>query len=270
MSRGCITLLTDFGTADPYVAAMKGVMLSINPDVQLVDVSHEVAAHDVAEAGYVLASAFRHFPAGTVHVAVVDPGVGGERRILAAEAEGHVLLAPDNGLLGIALSETAPSRLISIENAKYFRQPVSATFHGRDVFAPVAAHITLGVPLEELGPAAGDMHRLEVVGPKATRHAIEGTVIHVDRFGNLVTNIARADAEALALDGEGAVQVQIGSSQRVALRRTYGDVGFGELLAVVGSSGFIEVSANCASAAALLGVGRRAPVRVSRSEKGAT
>ena len=267
MSRGCITLLTDFGTADPYVAAMKGVMLSINPDVQLVDVSHEVAAQDVAEAGYVLAAAFRHFPAGTVHVAVVDPGVGGDRRVLAAEVGGQVLLAPDNGLLSIALGETAPSRLISIQNAKYFRQPVSATFHGRDIFAPVAAHITLGVPLEDLGPAASDLHRLEAVRPQATDDAVEGTVIHVDRFGNLVTDITRADAEALASRGQGAVHVQIGNSQGIGLRRTYGDVGFRELLAVVGSSGFIEVSANCGSAAALLGVGRRAPVRVSRSPR---
>jgi len=263
VSRGCITLLTDFGTTDPYVAAMKGVALSINPDVRLVDVTHEVAPHDVAEAGYVLAASFRYFPRGTVHLAVVDPGVGSERRILAAEVDGHVVMAPDNGLLSAVLAGASRGRLIYVTNAGYFHHPVSMTFHGRDVFAPVAAHLTLGVDLGAMGPAADDYVRLESAVPRTGADTIEGVVIHVDRFGNLVTNISRADLLALEPSGEGDLRVQIEQHDISPIHRTYAEVGVGELLAVVGSLGLLEVSANRGSAADVLGVGRRAAVRVS-------
>jgi hypothetical protein len=259
MSRGIVTLLTDFGTADPYVGAMRGAALAVNPDAQLVDITHEIAPHDVAEAGFVLAGAFRFFPPGTVHVAVVDPGVGSERRLLAAEFEGHRLLAPDNGLLSLVFRGAEPTRLVSVTNAAYFRQPVSPTFHGRDIFAPVAAHLTLGVDMGDLGPPVGDYVRLDAARPRVSGDAIEGVVVHVDRFGNLVTNIARED-----LGGRPASPcVQVGSAQLRGLCRTYADVAVGELLAVIGSGGFLEVSANQRSAAAVLGVGRGAPVRIA-------
>ncbi len=264
MSRRCITLLTDFGTTDPYVAAMKGVALSVNPEVRLVDITHEVTPHDVTQAAYVLASTFRCFPQGTVHVAVVDPGVGSERRILGAELEGHVFLAPDNGLLSLVWGETGPSRLVSVTNTAYFRHPVSMTFHGRDVFAPVAAHLTLGVDLGEMGKPVDDPVRLEMARMRTGENLIEGKIVHVDRFGNLVTNIPRSEVRRLAAGEPGALRVEVGDAEIRGLSRTYAEAAVGELLALFGSTDMLEISANCGSAADLLGIGRRTVVRVVR------
>jgi S-adenosylmethionine hydrolase len=267
MSRGIITLLTDFGTTDPYVAAMKGVALSVNPDLQLVDISHEINPHDVAEAGYIVTMSYGYFPPGTVHAAVVDPGVGSERRILAAEVAGQVLMAPDNGLLTMALAQSPPSRVVNVTNADYFHHPVSMTFHGRDVFAPVAAHLTLGVDLGEMGAEVQDYERLEAATASVSKLAIDGQVIHVDRFGNLVTNITRSDIAAFHGEEHTALRVHIAAEEIAGVSRTYAEVGLGELLAVVGSTGLLEISANRGSAADVLGVGRRAQVRVTRSTK---
>ena len=263
MSRGVITLLTDFGTADPYVGATRGAALAVNPQVRLVDLSHDVAPHDVAEGGYILAGAFRYFPPATVHVAIVDPGVGSERRILAADFEGHVLLAPDNGLLSVVFRGAEPSRLISVTNAAYFHHPVSLTFHGRDILAPVAAHLTLGVPLDEMGPPVEDYARVAVAMPSVEEGAIEGVVVHVDRFGNLVTNILREDIEALSALCSEDLHVRVAGQHIGGIYRTYAEVGVGELLAVIGSGDFLEISANTGSAADALGVGRRTAVRVT-------
>ena len=268
MSRGCITFLTDFGTTDPYVGAMKGAALSVNPDVQLVDLSHEVVPHDIADAGYVLGQAFRYYPAGTVHVAVVDPGVGSERRILAAEVEGHVLMAPDNGLLSVALRGAEPARTIAVANTAYYRHPVSLTFHGRDVFAPVAAHLTLGVALDAMGAAVADYVRAAVATARRGAGVVEGEVIHVDHFGNLITNISRQDVEALRHESPGELAVSIGATPVGPLYRTYAEVGVGDLLAVIGGGGLLEVSANQSSAADVLGVGRRTAVRVAAAPAG--
>ncbi|NQT52999.1 SAM-dependent chlorinase/fluorinase [bacterium] len=263
MSRGCITLLSDFGSTDPYVGATRGAALSVNPDVQLVDISHDVPPHDIADAGYVLAGAFRYFPAGTVHVAIVDPGVGSERRILAAEFGGHILMAPDNGLLSVVFRGEEPGRTISVSNADYFRHPVSMTFHGRDVFAPVAAHLTLGVPLEAMGPPVDDWKRVDVAMPAIEPGTVAGVVVHVDRFGNLVTNISREDIETLGTPCGDGLHVYIASEEISGVQRTYAEVSVGDLLAVIGSGGLLEISANLGSAADVLGVGRRTPVRVT-------
>lgn len=267
MSRGIITLLTDFGTTDPYVSAMKGVALSLNPEVQLVDITQEITPHDVAEAGYVLTMVHRYYPPGTVHVVVVDPGVGSERRILAAEIEGRVLMAPDNGLLTMALATSPPERLVSVMNRGYFRHPVSMTFHGRDIFAPVAAHLTLGVDLGEMGPQVEDYQRLEAASATVSPAAIDGQVIHVDRFGNLVTNITRQDIAQFHGDRTTALRVHVAAEEISGVSRTYAEVGLGELLAVIGSTGLLEISTNRGSAADVLGVGRRTHVRVTRSTR---
>ena len=267
MSRGIITLLSDFGTTDPYIAAMKGVALSVNPDVQLVDISHEINPHDIADAGYVVATAHGYYPPGTVHVAVVDPGVGSQRRILAAEVEGRILLAPDNGLLTMALAKSPPSRVISVTNAAYFHHPVSMTFHGRDVFAPVAAHLTLGVALGEMGPQVDEYERLEAALATVSREAIDGQVIHVDRFGNMVTSISRDDIAEFQGTKTAGLRVHIAAEEISGVSRTYSEVGLGELLAVIGSADLLEISTNSGSAADALGVGRRAHVRVTRSSK---
>ncbi len=265
MSRGCITFLTDFGTADPYVAAMKGAALSVNPDALLVDVSHDVLPHDIVGAAYLLAWSFRYFPPHTVHVAVVDPGVGSERRILAAEVQGHVLLAPDNGLLSVALAQSPPTRLVNVTNGAYFRHPVSMTFHGRDILAPVAAHLTLGVDVGKLGRPVADPVTLDEALPRRVAdNVLEGSVVHVDHFGNLVTNISRQDLAALDPTGDARLEVGIADATIEGVQRAYADAGVGRLLAVIGSSGLLEVSANRRSAADILGVGRGATVRVTR------
>jgi S-adenosylmethionine hydrolase len=262
MSRGCITLVTDFGTSDPYVAAMKGVALSINPELTLVDVSHDVGPHDIAEAAYVLRGVLHYYPAGTIHVVVVDPGVGSERRILAAQVDDQIVLAPDNGFLDLLLDGEQPGRLVNVTNTEYFHHPVSLTFHGRDVFGPVAAHLTLGVDLCEMGHDVDEYVKAEAGMPHRTDEGIEGAVIHVDRFGNLVTNIPK---ELLRELGD-EVRVQVGGEEIVGVDRIYADVPEGHLLALIGSTGMLELSANQVSAADVLGVGRRTTVQVVRDE----
>jgi len=265
VSRGCITFLTDFGTADPYVAAMKGAALSVNPEVSLVDVSHEVLPHDVVGAAYLLAWSFRYFPPRTVHVAVVDPGVGSERRILAAEVQGQVLMAPDNGLLSVALAQVSPTRLVNVTNGAYFRHPVSMTFHGRDVLAPVAAHLTLGVDVGKLGRPVADPVQLTDAAPRRVAdNVLEGSIVHVDHFGNLITNISRKDLAALDPSGDAVLEVGLADAVIEGIHGAYTEVGVGKLLAVIGSSGLLEVSANRRSAADVLGGGRGTAGRVAR------
>ena len=262
MSRGCITLLTDFGPADPYVAAMKGVALGVNPEVLLVDISHEVAPHDIVGAAYLLAWSFAYFPPRTVHVAVVDPGVGSERRILAAEVHGQFLMAPDNGLLSVAIKQSPPTRLISVTNAAYFRHPVSMTFHGRDIFAPVAAHLSLGVDLGQMGRPVHDPILLDEAQPHEVGGALEGTVVHVDRFGNLVTNIPGSAIRDRDTERAARARVRVAGGERLPLVATYSDVAAGAACALVGSTGHVEVSVNGGSAADRFGVARGARVTV--------
>jgi hypothetical protein len=248
-----VTLLTDFGARDGYVGAMKGVILSRCPDARVVDLAHDLAPGDVAGAAFALAASAPHFPPGTVHVAVVDPGVGTARRGLALELGAQRFVGPDNGIFGIALADagaTAALRLHALENAALWHAPVSPVFHGRDVFGPVAAHLASGGALADVGPAlARDaLVRLAASEPTWSGGALRGEVVHVDRFGNLVTNLRLAahDAAAgsIALDGR-------------ALRfvRTYGDAAPGELVALVGSTGRIELAVNGGSAAQRTGAG---------------
>jgi S-adenosyl-L-methionine hydrolase (adenosine-forming) len=249
-----VTLLTDFGTRDGYVGEMKGVLVSAAPGVTVVDVSHDVVPHDVEAGRLAVARYWRRFPEGTVHLVVVDPGVGGDRAALAVESDGRFLVGPDNGVLSPALLH---------QGARVVALPVPAgaspTFHGRDVFAPAAARLAQGARMEEIG-----REHLEPVirrTPEATRRAdggIDGVVIAIDRFGNLVTNLVSHRGGAVELGG-----------RRLPLRRTYDDVPLGEPLALVGSSGLVEVAVRNDSAARLLGVGRGARVvlRVENRER---
>ena len=229
-----VTLLTDFGTRDQYVSVMKGVIAGICPDARMVDISHEVDPFQIAQGAYLLSQAWKWFPRGTVHMAVVDPGVGSARRALAAEAEGHVFVLPDNGLLSrIGVAEPA---VREIRNGKLMLQPVSQTFHGRDVFAPAAAHLACGFPFEQTGPSLEDWVKLDRLAP---------AVLHIDRFGNIVTSIRAVDCQGFSL--------RIG---RVTVSRrgnTYAAAPFGELFLIEGSGGYLEVSMREASAAAKLG-----------------
>src|SRR5688572_12873501 len=189
-----VTLLTDFGTADYFVGAMKGAVLAANPSAQVVDITHEVPAYDIEAGAFTLRAAFETFPEGTVHVAVVDPGVGSERRAVAVEGRGHAFVGPDNGIFGHVYERVRPFRVFHLTDESFFRPEVSATFHGRDIFAPVAGALSRGVRAGELGPQVFDFVRLPSAAPaRLADGTLAGAVIHVDRYGNCVTNITPQD-----------------------------------------------------------------------------
>lgn len=244
-----ITLLTDFGNADSYVAEMKGVLLSLAPEATLIDVTHVVAPGDIRAAQYVLARTWRRFPGGTVHLAVVDPGVGSSRRALAAESgpDGQRFVAPDNGVLSFLPADARFVRLAIPADA-------APTFHGRDVFAPAAAALARGAALESLGAPVTDPSRSPLPTPHHDGTAVIGEVLYVDRFGTLVSNIAGAQVEP-------GVRIRVDGTDVGALRRTFAEVERGALVALVGSGGAVEIAVRDGSAARLLGVGVGAEVR---------
>lgn len=245
-----VTLCTDFGTADGYVAAMKGVILAIAPDATLVDISHEVTRQSIAEGAFVLHSAFSYFPRGTVHLVVVDPGVGTGRRGVAVHAQGHRFVAPDNGVLTYVLQGAESFEAVVLTESAYWRTEVSHTFHGRDVFAPVAAHLAIGVPLSSLGQPVADLVRLDLPTPSVGKDgSIAGRVIYVDHFGNLVTNIP-----ATMLPRRENLCIKVGQVALWGLATTYSSVGVGKTLALVGSHGNLEIAVREGSAAEMLGV----------------
>lgn len=256
-----ITLLSDFGTRDGFAAAMKGVMLEIAPDARLVDASHEVMAGDVYAGAWALAQYWRLFPAGTVHLAVVDPGVGGPRKAIAVEADSRYVVAPDNGLVTRVIRSAADWRAVEVTQPAYARSTVSATFHGRDVFAPAAAHLAAGVRLDRLGPVAAAIEMLDIEDPARVAGGVAGSVAHVDRFGNLITDIPGDWIEA-------EWQVRLEEETIGRLRRTYSDVSEGEAVAVIGSRGTLEIAIRGGSAAEGLGASRGARVRVGRPAGG--
>jgi S-adenosyl-L-methionine hydrolase (adenosine-forming) len=260
-----IALLTDFGLVDHYAGAMKGAILSACPGATLVDVTHEVPAHDVAAGALLLDAAYRHFPPGTVFVAVVDPGVGSERRPIAARAGGWLFVGPDNGVFTYVLEADPAARVHRIANAALFRVPTSRVFHGRDVFGPVAARLACGLPLEEVGPAIGDPVRLELPPKTRTEDGWSGAVLHVDRFGNLTTNLLEGDVAVLG--GLDSLEVRLGP-EVLPLVRSYSDVAPGRACALVGSSGRLEISVREGRAEALPGAGRGARVLVRRRAGG--
>jgi S-adenosylmethionine hydrolase len=258
---GVVTLTTDFGLRDPFVGVMKGQMMLRHPDVRIVDLTHEILAHWPAEAGFWLARSFRYFPAGTVHVAVVDPGVGSARGILAVGAHAHVFLAPDNGLLADVI-DTDPAaevrRLAPDASGRLKLAAPSATFHGRDVFAPIAAELAAGrIAPADLGPRIAEWIPGWLDAPLAAGDHVGGQVVTIDHFGNLITNI-----EARLLPQAPHSVVLVGG-QSIVLRRTYADVRPGEYLALVNSFGVVEIARAERSAAEGLGIARGAPVTVS-------
>ena len=247
-----VTLLTDFGTADGYVAAMKGVIAAIAPAAIIDDASHDIAPGDVLAGAWALGAYWRLYPPGTVHIAVVDPGVGSERRPLALEVEDRVIIAPDNGLVTEVLQGSEATHAVEIRNLPLLHGDISATFHGRDVFAPAAALILSGVSLAEVGPSISDPVLLPLSKPVRDGDAIVGSVVHVDRFGSLITDIPGAAVR------RGYVEVEGGASLPVL--RTYSDVESGEGVALIGSRGFVEIAVRDGSASEFFGVGRGATV----------
>ena len=250
---GRITLLTDFGTADGYVAAMRGVIASIAPGSAVDDASHDIPPGDVTAAAWALARYWRLYPKGTVHLVVVDPGVGTDRRALVIDVAGRRIVAPDNGCASIVLADHPDARVHAISNRELMREPVSRTFHGRDIFAPVAAHLALGLPIEEVGPPFATPIRTSLPVPHSDGVAVHGVVVHVDRFGNLITNLPGSWVPETI----GEIEID---GRHLAVQETYGSVAPGELLALVGSAGLIEVSVRDGNAAAVLGLGKGAAV----------
>lgn len=259
MGPSILTLTTDFGLSDHFVGTMKGVVLGISPGTRIVDISHEVAPFDIPAAAFLIAQSYRYFPPKTVHVVVVDPGVGTSRRPILAEAGGHFFVAPDNGVLSMVFAD-ATHKVRHITAAKYFLKQVSHTFHGRDVFAPVGAHVASGVPPARMGKPIDDYMRLHLEKPDRTaRRAWTGTVLKIDRFGNLITNFRAADFEAI---WKQPFEISIGLRTVHRRASNYAECEAGELFAIEGSSGYIEISASQASAAAMLGCGTGAPVEI--------
>lgn len=257
-----ITLLTDFGLEDSYVAEMKGVILSLAPEATLVDVTHLVPPQDITRAAFVLASTFQRFPDGTVHLAVIDPDVGTERRPMAAEAAGHLFVAPDNGLLSLALEKAGGARAVHLTEPRFWLPDVSSTFHGRDIFAPVAAHLARGKLLETLGIPISSWTTLPIERPNPLGDGgIRGKVIAIDHFGNIITNIRESDLPQDAQESQ--VEVHLVGREIRGLARTYGDSPEGDLVALVGSSGYLEIAVVNGNAGTELGeIGPEAEVTV--------
>lgn len=253
-----VTLTTDFGTRDPYAAAIKGVMLALCPQLRLVDLSHEIGPQDVLEGALFLAGVIQYFPAGTVHLVVVDPGVGSERRAIAVRAGAQTIVCPDNGLLTLLAREHPIEQAHEITNPDFMRADLSATFHGRDLFAPAAARIACGAPLAEAGPAIEDLVTLDVPEARRDGDVIRGEVLRIDRYGNAITNVARA-----LLDGATVAEVRAGSARLRGLHRIYADVAQGEPLALFESNGYLAIAVNGGDAGDTLDLARGTAVAVT-------
>lgn len=256
--RPTITLTTDFGLRDPYVGIMKGVMTNIIPDVTLINLTHNVSPQDIRQAAFLLSTAIAYFPTGTVHLVVVDPGVGSERRPIAVRTNRACYVAPDNGVLSMALAHDSAEVIVHLTNSDYWLPHVSATFHGRDIFAPAAAHLARGVPLQELGVPIDDIVRLSSSMPsRQPDGSIQGHVLHIDRFGNCITDIS-----ADMLSPEIPVYVNVAGHSIQGISTTYADVESGQATSLVGSSGFLEVAVRAGSAADQLNIQLRDTVSV--------
>jgi hypothetical protein len=258
-----ITLLTDFGLRDSFAGAMKGVMLSVNPDLMFVDISHLIPRHDIHTGAFVLSQACSYYPPGTIHLAVVDPGVGTARKALVVSTGGHFFVAPDNGILTYVLNGAESFAAHEITADHYFHRPISTTFHGRDVFAPIAAWLSRDIPLRQFGPELAQPVRLKIPGLTRVRDAlIQGAVLAVDGFGNLITNLKPEDVPVYGAVPDRSCKIVAGKREITSFRRTFGDGNPGELFVIPGSSGYLEIVMRNQSAAAELQIGPGAPVGV--------
>lgn len=256
-----ITLLTDFGSQDYFVGAMKGAILSINPFAQIVDITHEVPPQDIHAGAFNLLASYTAFPSGTIHVAVVDPGVGSRRKPLLIECGRQLFVGPDNGIFSWICEREGNVRAIHLENEKFFRQPVSPTFHGRDIFAPVAAALSHGVPFEEFGELVDDYVRLESLAVKMTGDgSAEARILHIDRFGNCVTNLTRDQVSDESF--KSGAKLFVNGRHISALRRFFSEPAEAQddLFCIFGSAGFLEIVAQDSSAARILDVHCGEPV----------
>ena len=251
---GIITLTTDFGMSDPYAAVMKGVILSINPHARIVDISHMVGRGDILHASTLVSEAYGYFPPGTVHAAVVDPGVGSLRRPLLVVTPRHLFVGPDNGIFFPLVAGGQSSIPYHLTQRAFFGASVSHTFHGRDIFAPVAAHLSLGVPPRDLGEPVGDPVRLHIPAPRRIGSTLRGRVMKVDHFGNVITTIP--ETTLVPFMGDDLVEMRVGTLTAKGVCSTYSDVAVGSEAALIGSSGYLEIAVNGGSACDRTGIAR--------------
>jgi S-adenosylmethionine hydrolase len=258
-----ITLLTDFGLRDHFVASMKGVMLGLNPDLNLVDISHLVPPQDIRTGAFLLGQAYACFPPATIHLAVVDPGVGTDRKVLAAIAGGHYFVAPDNGILSYVRRAAADFRAYEVTADHYYRKPVSNTFHGRDVFAPIAAWISRDIPMHQLGNELAEPVELKIPEPARIKEGlIQAAIMAVDHYGNMITNLTPGHLPEFDPGRPLPFKILAGKKEITACRENYGEAKQGEAFIIEGSTGHIEISIKGASAAATLGLKAGNPIGV--------
>lgn len=258
MNMSIVTLLTDFGVEDAYVGIIKGVVLSVNPSAVIIDITHHIEPQDLIQAAYTIKSAYNYFPEGTVHVIVIDPGVGSDRTIIALKMMGHIFLAPDNGVLTLLMNEGEIDSIVRIENARYFLKSVSQTFHGRDILAPVSAHISKGVDIKKLGPLLDQQNlvHLDIKKPYISDNGeLVGTIVSVDHFGNCISNIDVNCLNKFEKAGSGRrLKTKIGENTIKGLSHSYAGVGPQSPLAIIGSFGYLEIGLNCGNAKRHFGV----------------
>jgi len=261
--RPIVTLTTDFGISDHFVGTLKGVILDIAPDAEIIDISHAVQAFDVLDGALTISQAYSYFPARTVHMVVVDPGVGTARRPIIASTDLYHFVAPDNGVLSLVYGREERLRVLNVSAQHYFREPISNTFHARDIFAPVAAYLAKGVDSDKFGEEIDDYVRFNSPKPKAINsETLRGVVLKVDRFGNLITNITPQDAPMLFAEQPPAFKIVIGKQEVTEMKTSYAEGGPNEIFGILGSMGFLEIATNRGPAAQVLGVGKGSDVSI--------
>lgn len=261
MKKTVITLLTDFGTKDHYVASMKGTILRINPQCTLIDITHHVTPHDIKEGSFVLANAYSSFPKGTIHLSVVDPGVGGARKPVLVVTTNYFFVGPDNGLFTLALKRERVKKVVVLTNPKFFLSHRSTTFHGRDLFAPVAAYISLGVKPEAFGLILESWVELDFGKPRVTGGKLIGEILHIDAFGNLISNIDEKELFHFVKDHSFVIRIEKRAIQ--GLKKGYWEGKRNEPMALIGSGGFLEISVREGNAQKMLKVKKRDQIVVS-------
>jgi S-adenosylmethionine hydrolase len=265
-----ITLTTDFGLNDHFIGTMKGVILNIEPEAEIIDICHSVQAFDVLDGALTISQAYTYFPSGTVHMVIVDPGVGTARRPLLVTSERHHFVAPDNGVLSLIYQkeERLSARHVTAEH--YFLQPVSQTFHARDVFSPIVAYLAKGVDPAKFGEEVTDFVRFSAPKPKPVNEStLRGVVLKVDRFGNLITNITPQDAPMLFTESPAAFKIVVGKREITEIKQAYALGAPGEVFGILGSMGYLEIAANRGAAAQILGVSKGTDVNIMLGEAAA-
>jgi S-adenosylmethionine hydrolase len=261
MKNSIITLLTDFSTKDPYVASMKGVILNINPHCTLVDITHEVRPHDIEEGAFILANTYSYFPKGTIHLSIVDPGVGGRRKPILLVTQNYFFIGPDDGLFTLVAQREKVKQVVVLTKQKYFLPKVSKTFHGRDLFAPVAAHLSLGIKPDAFGYRINSIEEIGFQNPILKGGKLSGEIVHIDTFGNLVSNVDKEKLFRFIKDR--SFVIRAGGKVIRDLKKGYWEGKKGKLIALLGSSGLLEISVREGSAEKMLKVKKRSPVIVS-------